>query len=482
MQKSRNGNKKNYITGLKSRGKQTGILFVGLILISLSIGIATINLREYNNNQNQFYDDIGLITNSNGKTWESTGYNIQKAIDDLGASGGTVRLPVGTFNISTPIEIDNYITLCGVGELTRLRASADMTGIIINKNYGTENCLYFVIRDLSLDGNGYTLNGISIHTLNLSEGRIYSHALISHVHIHSCDGHAIFFDDAGTSAFENNYLGSFLGGVGVDYNNGDGLHIENSNDCTIVGNHILENRGNGIYTEAGHTGVVTGNYIAHNIGHGISCVDEGNYEITGNIVTQNGMDGIRLSNFHLTTISGNQLSGNGNHGIKITDVSRYNSIVGNNIYNSNIGVEINNSETNSVQSNFFRDNDIGVHLYFTSHILVDGNEFYSQQDDSIYVPNGGTPYELKISNNLIIDGTNGIRILDGSDVCISDNRIEGCTTPIDISNANVVRPLIIGNNWEGCSNDCNSANATNPRVTSNIDKNGAWWTIGDNPN
>ena len=48
-----------------------------------------------------------------------------------------------------------------------------------------------------------------------------------------------------------------------------------------------------------------------------------------------------------------------------------------------------------------------------------------------------------------------------------------------VTAADVVRCLIMGNDWEGCTNDADTGAATTPRIASNIDKNGAWaW--GDN--
>lgn len=88
----------------------------------------------------------------------------------------------------------------------------------------------------------------------------------------------------------------------------------------------------------------------------------------------------------------------------------------------------------------------------------------------------------KIVNNLIESDLYGIRAIDGDDLIISWNRIIGATNSIEIDNANVVRAMVAGNNWEGCTNDLVATAAVNPRVTSNIDKNGAWYATGDAPN
>jgi len=39
--------------------------------------------------------------------------------------------------------------------------------------------------------------------------------------------------------------------------------------------------------------------------------------------------------------------------------------------------------------------------------------------------------------------------------------------------------MVMGNNWYGCTNDMNSTAATNPLITDNIDKAGAWFATDD---
>ncbi|NVM22284.1 MAG: hypothetical protein HWN68_10955 [Desulfobacterales bacterium] len=85
-----------------------------------------------------------------------------------------------------------------------------------------------------------------------------------------------------------------------------------------------------------------------------------------------------------------------------------------------------------------------------------------------------------VSGNFIKYATDGIYGEDGDDVMCKENRCILCDDPIDINRAACVRWQVMGNNTEGNTNDINSAGATNPRVTSNIDKAGAW-LAGDDP-
>ena len=86
----------------------------------------------------------------------------------------------------------------------------------------------------------------------------------------------------------------------------------------------------------------------------------------------------------------------------------------------------------------------------------------------------GTGNNIVVKNNHIYDVPTGVHFNDGDDVEIVGNTFRSCTTPIDIDDADVVRALVMGNNWYGCTNDIVSTNAVTPRIFANIDKTGVW--------
>ena len=73
----------------------------------------------------------------------------------------------------------------------------------------------------------------------------------------------------------------------------------------------------------------------------------------------------------------------------------------------------------------------------------------------------------------------GILADDGDDMMIQGNSFRSCTTPIVINDTDVTRCMVMGNNWYGCTNDATTAAATNPLITDNVDKAGAWWSTDD---
>ena len=87
-----------------------------------------------------------------------TGAEIQKALDQLPATGGVVDLPSGTFIITQPIVLQrDNLTLRGAGESTilRLAAGSDCPVIILGQpvNYPRRNVRHLCVAGLQIDGN-----------------------------------------------------------------------------------------------------------------------------------------------------------------------------------------------------------------------------------------------------------------------------------------------------------------------------------------
>lgn len=79
---------------------------------------------------------------------------------------------------------------------------------------------------------------------------------------------------------------------------------------------------------------------------------------------------------------------------------------------------------------------------------------------------------LKVQNNIFNTCGVGVSFQDGDDMMFTGNRFITCTTPIDISDANVVRVFIDSNDWYGSTNDPAVTGATSPVWGSNIKKDG----------
>jgi hypothetical protein len=131
----------------------------------------------------------------------------------------------------------------------------------------------------------------------------------------------------------------------------------------------------------------------------------------------------------------------------------------------------------------------GATADLTNDILVYGNGVnITYVDISDNVLDGGT-YGIYLSGssagadnctadgNLITGVAYGIQCTDGDDFITTNNRITATSYPIYVSDANVVRPVITGNNWQGSTNDPSYESATDPVFANNIDKDGVQWIV-----
>lgn len=126
----------NFINSTQSGGSGNLLLAVGssgldntsTILVDDQLGVNPLRIVDW---------DVTIIGGGNVLTsgtistvpdrtiYVSPGMNIQGAIDSLGANGGTIKLLIGTHNITAPLIItDNDITIAGEGSGTILRTTS----------------------------------------------------------------------------------------------------------------------------------------------------------------------------------------------------------------------------------------------------------------------------------------------------------------------------------------------------------------------
>jgi hypothetical protein len=108
----------------------------------------------------------------------------------------------------------------------------------------------------------------------------------------------------------------------------------------------------------------------------------------------------------------------------------------------------------------------------TKNITVSENIFEGMLNRGIYLVAIADNYT--ISNNQFVDIPTGIHadVTHCDDLVIDGNRFNTVTTPISISDAQVVRPFITNNNWYGCTNDPVTTSAVGLVSTNNVNKDG----------
>jgi parallel beta-helix repeat protein len=220
-----------------------------------------------------------------------TSAGINACIDALGATGGIVFLPKGTYTINSTITIDyNNTILMGSGWGTKLDASAWSTGHVIDLN----GCDYCQIRDLQIEGNDGGGNSKSLIYSSYSD-----YTLISNCYLHHSDDDAIsLINDSDFCKIINNHFTT---------NDSNAIYLDDSYDC-IVKNNVIANDNRGIKVNGGTRCLIEGNVIRSSYYEAIKMQGTHSYgNIVGNILreTAGGDNEIYLDTCTYINISGN---------------------------------------------------------------------------------------------------------------------------------------------------------------------------------
>jgi len=244
-----------------------------------------------------------------------TSAGINAATGALGADGGEVYLPEGTYNISASIVIpQNNITLRGAGKGTILQLTAAVYCINLN---GKD---YITIKDLQIDGNGQ--NGFCVY------GSGSTNCVLENLYLHNSNYPGVKLDPA------SNY--NKIVNCDISSNGEHGIQLVGACYNTIADNAIYSNTFSGIKLESSsNNNTITGNTCYSNAQAGIYLTGTSNSNvITGNVCRENGganYDGIYVATDY-NTITGNTCEGsNGNQrmGIYLDNLADYNTVTGN---------------------------------------------------------------------------------------------------------------------------------------------------------
>ncbi|MCD4663924.1 MAG: right-handed parallel beta-helix repeat-containing protein [Bacteroidales bacterium] len=134
------------------------IIFVIILAVA---GVASVTRMISDSSDNSYT----FIRNSNGNFWETTGSNIQNAIDDLGSDGGTVYLPAGTLTPTDIIYLNSNIRLIGSGiGVTIIKAESGYGSTMIRTSSAARQN-NVTISDITIDGNNMMGNCLYFHSV-----------------------------------------------------------------------------------------------------------------------------------------------------------------------------------------------------------------------------------------------------------------------------------------------------------------------------
>lgn len=308
--------------------------------------------------------------------------SLQAAIDALPAAGGVVRLPAGTFEITTPLKITQEdVLLEGAGTATHI------------KNVNAEGQPALVIEPASIAENARAnMWRVQIANLRITGNDKSGHGILArHVNEILLHGVTVSYHGGDGIRLDNCYEDPRVCDCLLTYNKGAGLNLLGCHDIVVVGNQFEENQdalrcidsfnlcmtgnnlddhlGNGVVIENTYGSVVAGNMIEECQGAAI-VLDRDCYGITlsANVIAHEVFGGIDLRDAHGCTVSANTFSIVKQNALVIGPNSGRITVTGNNFSNSYIGEG--SQKRQKVDSAA-----TGVVLKGTSDITLSGNLF-----------------------------------------------------------------------------------------------------------
>jgi hypothetical protein len=330
---------------------------------------------------------------------------IQAALDALPRSGGTVRLPPGTFEISKPLRVSmGDVLFEGAGTATHL------------KNVNTEGEPAIRIQPARLAEDPNTM----VWRVKLADMRITGNPKSGH----------------GIEAVNVNEL--FLDGVTVSENGGDGVRMFNCYEDPRICNSLLTyNKGAGLNLVACHDIVVSGNQFEENL-DALRCIDGYNLCMTGNCVDDHLRDGVVIENTYGSVVAGNMIEECAGVAI-VLDRDCYGITLSANViaHEKSGGIDLRDAHGCTVSGNTFtivKANALAIGPG-SSRITVTGNNF---SDSTI-----GAGKFKREPNDLAASGV----VLNGtSDVAVSGNVFSGVTPKAISIEGRPSRRVLFANN------------------------------------
>ncbi len=372
--------------------KLVGALASGTGVIDLEAA-DTVFAVANNDNSNALYilgdgtvyaPELNKVITVDGTVYAQTCTGINAAIDALGANGGEVYLPEGTYTCTESITIDaNNTTIRGAGKGSKIVASAwaswGTPGHIINLN-GKD---YLTFSDFQVDATAQNGGGNS-YQIMIGAGAIQS-------------------------VFRNLY---FTGGD--EY----GIQLTTSSQYnTITGSTFLNQDYAGIaFASSSHYNSVENNHFEQNTYGQYGIIATANSIVVANNTYEGGINSFVFSQGNYNSITGNTITNPGSaQGAIALWTASYNSVTGNTIVDDGTGGKginvVTNSDSNIINGNsisgFSGAGDIGINIAASTEAdnVISFNQLESNTTD---ISDVGT-------NTTIINSEDGNTVIGGAD-------------------------------------------------------------------
>jgi len=399
----------------------SGFNWAGIKLKSVSNGTLFNNTASNNNQHGILLDGSNLnnLTENQANNNFDNGINLQDS--DYNNISGNILVNNSITGINLVYSRYNDITGNEVQRNTEFGMNLTSSG----RNNISENNIINNGVGIYLDDSGYNIITGNTINYNIGGGILLSDSTIS------------FWDST-----NSNY--NTVSGNTINNNGGSGIYFSNSywhkgSSNTISGNTINNNRGNGIHLSECDYNFVSGNVINNNNGNGIELRYSDHSGISGNSIDNNSGSGIYLSLCKYTSVSGNIVSNSSNVGIRVMSNDyyddwmssySYNTITGNMVKNSYIGIYIFDNYYSDVAGNTVNNSNIGIKIVDGKHNDITGNEVHHNTEYGIYLEKSDWN---TIQTNAITNSPVGIYLLYSYNNEISSNTFSG--NGVDIKDA-----------------------------------------------
>ena len=344
---------------------------------------------------------------------------IQAAIDSLGNSGGTVLIPVGTYLISSTLNLTKKTTLTGEGGyFLNLYSDTNFTvgGTTIKLKTGSNTDMLKVQIDSASIGDDYRSH-CSIRNIQFFGNR--SEAQSPSTRDNNTSGNGIVLSGVRYVTLENVIVTKCAedGIVVQSHNYGSG--VISSNNLLIRGCTLLSNYGKGI-SAAGGDSIMLGCSIGYNGSSGISASGFG--LINNCLVWDNLGAGVFIaSTVEAPVLVGNKIYDNDLSGINIGSTNGRAVITGNMILRNGGG------STSGVGNK----SGIFIASTLTNGIVISGNEIGNNtgttQQYGVYFNSSATRVEGFSGNNIYGNATANITLATTDNIRLHESI--GTATP-----------------------------------------------------
>jgi parallel beta-helix repeat protein len=363
----------------------------GIYLDSSNYNNLTNNNASSNsgNGINLYSSNYNTITNNNASS------NFWFGIDLHSSNYNTLT----NNNASSNSHSGIFISSSSNNTLTSNIASGNFwLGIVFQ--YSTNNTLTNDIANSNYFGTGFEHSSNNMLTGNTASGNSYG----------------IFLDSSSNNNFtENN----------ASYNGENGIYVYASNNTTVSGGNASYNN-NGIFFDQSFNNTIASNYALNNTNDGIKLVVSNYSNISFNTPRFNTV-GIHVTSSSNFTIANNTCGNNTLNDI-VVDPSRDFMIIGNLIFNSNIGIAIIQSFGGTILKNLIQFNSVGISFDFSTEINI--------SDDIIQFNNIGissnSSTNVSIAETTINSNNIGV-LLNSSTNITTENTTISNSTSLDFS-------------------------------------------------